>query len=235
MRRALLLAALLVACNKRQDGDLPPATEWSAETSADPPPMMPTTGMGRSPHAAGQGDDPHAGVDMSGGDPHAGVDMSGGDPHAGVDLSGGDPHAGVDMSGGGTDVTRMGLASPDPNRPIDPTHRITGVITADDHTKAQLKPGTAIFVIVKRAGAMGPVGAPLAVDKLVWSAGGVPFQLTEAQAMIAGTELTGDVVVSARYDQDSDAISKQPGDVTGQLKVHIPADRVQVKLDTVLP
>ena len=33
----------------------------------------------------------------------------------------------------------------------------------------------------------------------------------------------------------SDAISKQPGDVTGMTKVKIPADNVELKLDTVLP
>ena len=53
--------------------------------------------------------------------------------------------------------------------------------------------------------------------------------------MVAGTELTGDVVVSARYDQDSDAISKQPGDVTGQLRVKVPADKLVLTLDTILP
>jgi hypothetical protein len=39
----------------------------------------------------------------------------------------------------------------------------------------------------------------------------------------------------ARYDQDSDAMSKQPGDVTGQLRVKIPAVNVKLALDTVLP
>jgi hypothetical protein len=39
----------------------------------------------------------------------------------------------------------------------------------------------------------------------------------------------------ARYDQDADAISKQPGDVTGQIRVKIPAENVKLSLDTVLP
>ncbi len=53
--------------------------------------------------------------------------------------------------------------------------------------------------------------------------------------MIAGTQLTGDVVVIARYDQDGDAISKQPGDVLGQLHVTVPAENVVLTLDNVLP
>ena len=80
-----------------------------------------------------------------------------------------------------------------------------------------------------------PVGSALAVDKLAWSAEGVPFELTDGQAMIAGTELSGDVIVTARYDQDADAISKQPGDIIGQVRVKIPAEHVKLTLDTVLP
>jgi hypothetical protein len=63
----------------------------------------------------------------------------------------------------------------------------------------------------------------------------MPFELTEANAMAAGTELTGDVIVMARYDQDSDAISKHPGDITGQVRAKVPADKLELTLDTVLP
>jgi hypothetical protein len=165
-------------------------------------------------------------------DPHAGLDMGGGpsDPHAGVDMSG-NPHA-----GGGTDVTQLGLEPPDPSRRIDPSRRVAGTITVDAKAKGRVKPGTSVFLVVKRAGPDGaPSGATLAVDKLSWANDGLPFELTEAQAMVAGTELSGDVVVIARYDQDGDALSKEPGDVTGQVSVKIPADRVKLTLDTVLP
>jgi hypothetical protein len=42
-------------------------------------------------------------------------------------------------------------------------------------------------------------------------------------------------VITARYDQDGDAISKQPGDITGQLRVKVPAENVSLVLDNVLP
>ena len=156
-------------------------------------------------------------------------------PPRGMGRDPSNPHAGMAM-GGGTDVTKLGLAAPDPNRPINPSHRITGVIGVDAKAKDRVKPGTSVFLIVKRAGADGaPSGPPLAVDKLTWASGGVAFELTDAEAMVAGTELTGDVVVMARYDQDSDALSKEPGDITGQVRVTIPADRVKLALDTVLP
>jgi hypothetical protein len=241
MRCAIWAACVVTAagCSKKTQDGLPPATEWqtapgTAAAEEPVPHFTPPPGMvRRTPN-------PHAGLDMGGdGDPnnpHAGLDMGGdGDPnnpHAGLDMTGGNPHT----AGGGTDVTKLGLSAPDPDRPIDPGHRIAGTITVDAKAKAHVRSGTSVFLLVKRAGADGqPSGPPLAVDKLTWSGDGMAFELTEEQAMVAGTDLTGEVVVMARYDQDSDALSRQPGDVTGQLKVKIPADHVVLVLDTVLP
>ena len=44
----------------------------------------------------------------------------------------------------------------------------------------------------------------------------------------------GEVIVTARYDQDGDAMTKQPGDITGQARLKLPAANVQIVLDTVL-
>src|SRR5512140_2632721 len=142
--RCVLLAAcsfgILTAagCSKKNQDGMPPATEWqsSPETTPSPSPdiphFTPPPGMG------GTARNPHAGLNM-GGDPsnlHAGLDMSGdpSNPHAGLDMGGdpSDPHAGLDMgsnphAGGGTDVTKLGLAAPDPDRKIDPSHRVTGM------------------------------------------------------------------------------------------------------------
>ena len=153
-------------------------------------------------------------------------------------AGGANPHAGVDMNnphGGGADVRPLGLPTPAPDRPIDPSHHVKGVIKIHPKAKDRVKPGTAVFLIVKRPDASGqPSGTPLAVEKLTWGTGDLPFELTEKHAMIAGTQLTGDVIVIAHYDQDGDAISKQPGDVMGQVKVKIPADNVNLFLDDVL-
>src|SRR3569623_1564325 len=150
-------------------------------------------------------------------------------PHAAAAPT--NPHAGM-----GTDVSQLGLPPPDPNRPIDPSHHVKGFVKIHPKAKDRVKPGTAVFLLVKRADASGqPTGTPLAVEKLEWGAGDtVPFALTEQRAMIAGTQLTGDVVVIAHYDQDGDAICKQPGDVMGQVKVKITADNVTLILDDVL-
>jgi hypothetical protein len=219
-----LLAA--ASCNKKTPEGLPPATDWQAGATTEsgddvmPPPSM-----------TGHRGNPHAGLDMPSDpdDPRGERDIDPDDPHAGLDSDSDDPHA-------GRDVTKMGLSAPDPDRAIDPSHRIAGTIAVDAKLRERVKPGTAVFVLVKRAGADGTAsGPPLAVDKLTWSGSSITFELTEAQAMVAGTVLDGDVVVTARYDQDSDAMTRQPGDVTGQIRVKLPAEHVKLVLDTLVP
>jgi hypothetical protein len=208
MTTLCLLACALLSCErKRQSAGLPPAENWSqGSPSAAPPPT------GSTPS------NPHAGVDMN--NPHAGVEMGGGDP----------------SSGGGVDVTKMGLNGPDPSRPVDPNRYIRGVIKPAPAFKDKVKPGTAVFVLAKKADASGaPLpGPPLAVTRLEWKEG-LTFELTEANQMIEGTQFSGEVVVTVRYDQDSDALSKQPGDLTGMQKITIPAKDVTITLDTMLP
>lgn len=211
------LSALTVGCKHKDPQGLPPAKDWGtgpAEVSADQ-----------------NTDNPHAGVDM-GTNPHAGVDMSN-NPHA-MDMGSGmaNPHAGMDMG----DVTKMGFSPPDPNRPIDPTHHVSGVIKIHPKAASVVKAGTAVFIDAKAEDANGAAsGPPLAVEKLIWPASGdLQFSLTEAQAMIGGTQLTGKVVIEAHYSQNGDPFSKAPGDVMGEAHVTVPADNVTLYLDQVL-
>jgi hypothetical protein len=226
MRLVVVALALVSGCSKKQQDGLPPATEWTAANSGQ---MSPGTGPGNpgKPSAVvPESADPHAGLGIPPANPGGG-----GDPHAGMDMA--DPHGG---GGGGVDVSQLGLPPPDPNRKIDPSRRVAGIIKVSPKAKALVKANGAIFLMVKRPGPDGqPMGSPLAVDRVDWTTDGMAFELTEKHAMVAGTELTGEVIMMARYDQDSDAISKQPGDVTGQMKVKIPADKLVLTLDTILP
>jgi hypothetical protein len=195
----------LVACKKERASGLAPAQDWNADQAGMAPQQPPAN--------------PHAGMDPN--NPHAGVDMGGGDPS--------NLHAGAD-------VGAMGLPPPDPNRKIDPTHHVKGVISVSPKTADHAPKGGVVFLNIRRADASGqPLGPPLAVARLTYDGGDLPFELGEAQAMIGGTELVGDVVVTARYDHDGDAMSKQPGDVVGSQRVNIPADNVKIVLDTLLP
>jgi hypothetical protein len=214
----LVVASLLaVACSKKSQDGLPPAQDWSSG----------------QPGGQVQPSQPNAKVN-----PHVVEDEGLPPGHPPMDNQlppGHPPMEGSGAAPSGPDVTQMGFTAPDPNRKLDPNKRIRGTIKVDAKAKANVKAGGAIFLIVKKADANGqPSGPPLAVEKVLW-AEGLKFELTEAQAMVAGTELVGEVIVTARYDQDSDAISKQPGDVTGMTKVKIPAENVELKLDTILP
>lgn len=214
MRIAPIIVAVLFAsgCSKKSSDGLPPAQDWRGGQ------------IGESPAAPKA--DPHAGMNIGGG--HGG--SMAGDPLP----PGHPPMPGDQGHGGGPDVTKMGFSAPDPNRKVDPSRRIRGTLKVAAKAKPNVKPGGAVFLIVKKADANGVAsGPPLAVDKVSY-ADNLKFELTEAHAMVAGTELTGEVVVTARFDQDSDAISKQPGDVVGQMTVKIPADTVELTLDTIL-
>jgi predicted small lipoprotein YifL len=240
---AMLIVTLPAAsgCGKKAREGLPPADRWDQVTAPGAlAELEQPRGMERGGgHGGGRGGDPHAGVPGApplGDDPHAGMDVGG----MGGMGGGGDPHAGLDMGGGGAggvDVTQLGLPPPDPNRKIDPSRRVKGTIRLHPKVKDRVKSSVPVFLVIRRAGPDGqPTGSPLAVEKLVWAGGdALPFELTEANAMSGGTELAGDVVVMARYDQDSDAISKQPGDVTGQVRAKVPADKLELTLDTILP
>lgn len=228
--RSFLFIALIAAAagcsrdKKTQDG-LPPAQEWKADETG----AMVQMGKG-----APQPAPPPGMTNPKGGNPHGGM---GNDPHAGLGIDPVDPHGNMGGGGGGgsPDVAQMGLPPPDPNRAIDPTRYVKGTIKIHEKARARAKTGVPIFVVVKRADASGsPTGPALAVDKLTWNNTDITFELTEKQAMVGGTELTGDVVVTARYDQDGDALSKEAGDIVGTARVKLPADNVQIWLDTIL-
>jgi hypothetical protein len=217
MGRFLVIAAALIALasckDKNKSQGLPPAPDWAASTGSMP----------AAPGAAVGGNSPHAKAN-----PHTQPANPHGDPS-------GMPPGHPDISNAhGTDVSKLGLPPPDPNRPINPNNKVKGVIKVHPKAKDRVAAGGAVFVTVKRSVDGAPSGPPLAVDKLTWDKGDLAFEMNESKAMTAGTELTGEVVVTARYDQDGDAISKQPGDVSGSVKVKVPADKVTLTLDDVL-
>ena len=254
MKRAAVLAvvvAALAACDsskKKSKDALPPATDWQAPAGGAAGPLPDRAGP--SMGGGGGAVDPHAGVPGApplgggGGDPHAGVP---GAPPLGGGGGGSDPHAGVPGApplggggaggGGGVDVAALGLPAPDPSRAIDPSKYLSGSIDVPAALRDKIRPGAPIFIAVRsrdpRTGQAA--GAPIAVELLAApSTWPLTFKLTEAEAMIGGTGFAGPVVVTARFDQDSDAMSKQPGDITGKADAVIPSAGVAIVLDTTL-
>ncbi len=119
--------------------------------------------------------------------------------------------------------------------PFDPKAVVSGVLRLDDKVKGKVADGDVIFLVARGADPSGAPGPVLAVKKMNASKWPLPFTLDARDAMVSGTKLHGKVVVTARVDKDGDAISKNPGDVTGASRpVEVPAAKVVITLDTVL-
>ena len=110
---------------------------------------------------------------------------------------------------------------------------IYGQLTLDDSIKDQVKPGSVVFVIVRRSVTQGK-GMLIAATKLDGVTKGsfpLKYVIKQSDAMM-GAPLIGKVTVSARIDQDGDAISKQAGDIIGRAEkaVMVGVNPVVVKL-----
>lgn len=98
--------------------------------------------------------------------------------------------------------------------------------------KSKVAPGDVIYLVARSADKPGP---PLAVKRMTVSTWPLAFQLDARDAMMEGTQMSGKVVVSARVDKDGDAMTKNPGDVTGTTRaVEPPNAKVVLTLDTPL-
>lgn len=209
---ALLVAA---ACDKKQEAAAPPSAGMppldqptaAAPAPGDRPVHPPTTGAGNT---------------LPPGHPPLPAD------HPAMPAD----HAA--MAGGAAPSGAFVGATP--GGAFDPKTVLAGIIKADGKVKDKIAAGDVIFVVARRyeEGATGP-GTPLAVQKLTVDKFPIKFALDSRDAMLAGTTLSGKVVVTVRVDKDGDAITKNPGDVTGQSKpVEPPKKDVVVSLDTVL-
>ena len=229
---SFVAAVAAAGCESKKPEGLPPAPDWSASGAPSGAQLgtMPVPAGGGDPHAGVPGAPPLGGA--GGGDPHAGV--PGAPPLGGSAPTGMNPHGG---GGGGVDVTQMGLPPPDPSRPVDPGRYLEGIVQLGAAHAGKVPAGSIVYLSVKAADpATGQgVGMPVATDKLmVTGTWPMPFRLDQSKAMVGGTGFTGDVVITARYDQDGEARSKQPGDIQGQVRTVIPAKKLVISLEQML-
>jgi hypothetical protein len=97
---------------------------------------------------------------------------------------------------------------------------IYGQIDLKPELAKKVKPGSVLFVIVRRYMSNGGKGMMIAATKQAGiTSAKFPYRFVVKQTdAMMGAPLAGQVQVSARIDQDGDAISKQPGDLTGTSK-----------------
>lgn len=145
--------------------------------------------------------------------------------------------AGNSMGGAAAPPAGGAFAGETPGGELDPKTVISGVLKLDGKMKDKVKPGDTIFVVARKfeEGAPPGSGTPLAVKKLIVGTWPLEYTLDSRDAMLVGTKMEGKVIVTARVDKDGDAITKNPGDVTGQSKAVVPPQKnVVVPLDNLL-
>ena len=110
---------------------------------------------------------------------------------------------------------------------------IAGIVTIDPALASQVAPTDVLFVIVKRPS--GPP-RPLAAVRIDHPKFPQPFEVTNADVMLQGSELKGVVAVIARLDKDGNAGPAQPGDIEGEYAKNptmVGAKNVEIVLNTV--
>jgi hypothetical protein len=114
------------------------------------------------------------------------------------------------------------------------TSFLRGTLKLGDKVRDKVQAGATLFLAARAFSSGGAPGQVLAVKRLTAGSWPMTFELTGSDVMIAGTSLQGKVVLTARIDQDGEAMTKQPGDIEGQLgPIDVPNSAVELTLDTV--
>lgn len=119
------------------------------------------------------------------------------------------------------------------NLPIPESGELAGELVLAPELAGKVQAGDTIFIMARN----GATGGIIAVAKLAAADKfPMPFKLTGANVMMPGASLMGQVRLMARVDKDGDAMSKNPGDIVGEMPelVTIPASAVRLVLDKML-
>jgi cytochrome c-type biogenesis protein CcmH len=92
---------------------------------------------------------------------------------------------------------------------------IRGSIEVAPDLAGRLPAGAVLFVIARRQGAVG--GPPLAVLRVSAPSFPMNFEIGPENVMIPSLRFEGDISISAQLDADANAMTRQPGDLRGQL------------------
>jgi len=117
----------------------------------------------------------------------------------------------------------------------DPGASITGsIVLAPAIAKAKPKGGTLYLVARRISDNPTARGTLIAVRKLPATKFPLPFSLTAADMPFQNGPFDGDLVLTARIDQDGDPLTHEKGDVYGTLpKVPVGSHDVKLALDQV--
>lgn len=130
-------------------------------------------------------------------------------------------------------TTGMPVGHPPMNALPDlPSGNISGKVLASEAMADKVAAGDVIYVMARNAA----TGTLLAVTRVEVGELPVSFTLSGGGAMHGGASLAGKVRVEARVDKDGDAMTKNPGDVVGEVNglVNVPSEDVVLTLTKTL-
>ena len=124
---------------------------------------------------------------------------------------------------------RQGAPTGGPAKPV-----VEGTITVAKKLKAKTPHGT-LFLMGRMPGKAGQKGPPVLVLKVENPTFPLKFKLTSDNTMMPGIPIPPTVELGAILDQDGDAVSRTPGDLSGEIKAPVKdgATGVKLVLDTV--
>ena len=105
-----------------------------------------------------------------------------------------------------TETPRAGASAGEPVR---------GSVEVAPELAGQLPAGAVLFVIARNHGAVG--GPPLAVLRVPDPSLPMAFEIGPQNVMIPSMQFAGDISLTAQLDADGNAMTRQPGDLRGQL------------------
>ncbi|MBI4389091.1 MAG: hypothetical protein HY580_02840 [Nitrospinae bacterium] len=108
---------------------------------------------------------------------------------------------------------------------------VTGTIAVDPNLAKQVPENAALFIFARAKGVQG--GPPLAVKRLSGIRFPYEYTIGQADVMMPGARFEGELTVSARLDQDGNAMAS-PGDIEGSRDAAPGQDKADIVLDRVV-
>lgn len=142
----------------------------------------------------------------------------------------------VEIPAGSGQPTRPAAAPTTAKTAPSSSAQVSGTITVDPKLKTSVDPNAALFIIARSASSAG--GPPLAVKKIDKPSFPLSYSLSQENVMMQGTPFTGKITLTVRLDKDGNAVTRTPGDLTGEYKknpVEVGAKNLDIVLDQVTP
>lgn len=128
------------------------------------------------------------------------------------------------IAGGGATVA---AAAPTAALTADPAARISGTVTLDPALASQVKPTDVLFINVRPEGV--DRGPPVAAERHAASGFPISFDLGPEDSPMGGT-MAGKVTLSARIDQDGNAMTREAGALEAKVTLAVGSSGVTLVL-----